>query len=305
LQISEGTLVGKNQRVKADLVLFLVAAVWGGGFVAQRAGSQYLGFFVFGAARYILGALVMIPFVRHINIPRRLIPWSILTGVVLFAASALQQAGIETTTAGNAAFITGLYVVIVPILMAIITRKPAPGITWVAAIIAVIGTLLLSTGGSISLASGDALEFAGAFLWASHLILVSKLSPKINVIQFSLLQYVVAGLLNLACGLIFEMHTFAGLPQAWIAIAYAGIISTAIGFTGQIWGQRHAPAADAALILSMEAVFAAISGFLFLFERFSPVQLIGCVLIFGAVIMAQLWPLRKTNSQVSVIELPE
>jgi drug/metabolite transporter (DMT)-like permease len=298
-------MAGKSDRIKADVVLLLVAAVWGGGFVAQRTGSQYVGFFVFGAARYMLGALAMIPFIRHFNYPRRYLGWSVLTGVVLFAGSTLQQAGIKTTTAGNAAFITGLYVVIVPILIAIITRKSAPGITWAAAAIAVMGTLLLSTGGTISFAAGDLLELAGAFLWACHLILVSKLSPKINLVLFSLLQYLVAGLLSLIFGLIFEMSTFSGLPQAWVALAYAGIVSTAIGFTGQVWGQRHAPAADAALILSMEAVFAALAGFLFLSERFTPVQLLGCALIFGAVIMAQLWPLMKSNQQASVVEMPD
>lgn len=295
-------MAGKTDRIKADIVLIIVAAVWGGGFVAQRAGSQYVGFFVFGAARYILGALVMLLFVRHLDIPRKYIPWTILTGAVLFAATALQQAGIATTTAGNAAFITGLYVVIVPILLAIITRRSVPWITWIAAVIAVFGTMLLSTGGSLTLASGDALELAGAFLWACHLILIGKLSTKINVIQFSLVQYLVAAGLSMVFALIFERSTFAGLPQAWIAVAYAGIISTAIGFTGQIWGQRHAPAADAALILSMEAVFAAISGFLFLSERLTMMQLTGCLLIFGAVLLAQLWPLMQNNPQIPQIQ---
>ena len=273
--------------------MILVAAVWGAGFVAQRAGSQYVGFFVFGAARFILGALAVLPFVRRFDIPKHLLPWTVLTGVVLFAGSALQQAGIKTTTAGNAAFITGLYVVIVPMLMMIFTRKPAPIITWVAAGIAVIGTLFLSTGGAIALASGDALELAGAFLWALHLILVSKFSPKIDTMQFALVQFVVAGALNLAFGLFFESEPFAGLPQAWIAVVYAGVISTAIGFTGQVWGQRHAPAVDAALILSLEAVFAALAGYLFLTERFAPIQILGCGLIFAAVLLAQLWPLKK------------
>lgn len=293
-------MAGRTDRIKADIVLLIVAAVWGGGFVAQRFGSQHVGFFVFGAARYIVGALVMLPFVRRMSIPRKWLPWTIFTGAVLFAASALQQAGIATTTAGNAAFITGLYVVIVPILMAVITRKPAPGITWIAAVIAVIGTLFLSTGGKLALASGDLLELIGAFMWACHLILISKLSPKINVIQFSLVQYVVAGCLSLIAGLVFELPTFGGLSQAWLAVAYAGIISTAIGFTGQVWGQQHAPAADAALILSMEAVFAALSGYLFLSERFTPIQTLGCILIFGAVLLAQLWPLfrDKTGQQV-------
>ncbi len=286
-------MAGRSDRIKADIVLLLVAAVWGGGFVAQRLGSQHVGFFVFGAARYIVGALVMLPFVRRLDIPRKWLSWTILTGVFLFTASALQQAGIATTTAGNAAFITGLYVVIVPILMAFITRKPAPGITWIAAIIAVIGTLFLSTGGQLSLASGDLLELIGAFMWACHLILIGKLSPKINVVQFSLVQYLTAGFLSLVAGLIFEQDTFGGLSQAWMAVAYAGIISTAVGFTGQVWGQQHAPAADAALILSMEAVFAALSGYLFLSERFTPIQFLGCVMIFGAVLLAQLWPLFK------------
>ena len=277
--------------------MVFVAAIWGAGFVAQRAGSQYVGYFIFGAARYILGFLVVLPFVRHFDIPKNLIPWTILTGVVLFLGSALQQAGITTTTAGNAAFITGLYVVIVPILMAIFTKKPAPAITWVAALIAVIGTLFLSTGGAIALASGDALELAGAFMWALHLILVSKFSPKINTMQFALLQFFVAGVLNLIFGLIFEFHTIGGLPQAWIALVYAGAVSTAIGFTGQVWGQRHAPAVDAALILSLEAVFAALAGYLFLFERFAPIQILGCGLIFSAVILSQLWPLVKGKNQ--------
>lgn len=299
-------MAGKTNRFKADVVLILVAAVWGAGFVAQRSGGQYVGFFVFGAARYILGALVMIPFIRRFNIPKRFLLWTVLTGAVLFSGSTLQQAGMKTTTAGNAAFITGLYVVIVPILMAILTRKPAPIITWIAAGIAVIGTLLLSTGGvSLTFAFGDILEFAGAFLWASHLILVSKLSPKMNVVGFSLIQYIVAGILSLICGLVFEFETFSGLSQAWVAIAYAGIVSTAVGFTGQVWGQRHAPAADAALILSMEAVFAAISGFLFLGERFSWIQTTGCVLIFGAVVMAQLFPLLKRVDPIKTVKVTE
>jgi drug/metabolite transporter (DMT)-like permease len=290
-------LAGKGDRLKADLLMIFVAAIWGAGFVAQRAGSQYVGYFIFGAARYILGFLVVLPFVRKFNIPRNLLPWTILTGVVLFLGSALQQAGITSTTAGNAAFITGLYVVLVPILMAVFTKKPAPVVTWISALMAVIGTLFLSTGGAIALASGDALELAGAFMWALHLILVSKFSPKINTMQFALIQFFVAGVLNLLFGLIFEYQTIGGLSQAWIAIVYAGAVSTAIGFTGQVWGQRHAPAVDAALILSMEAVFAAISGYLFLFERFSPVQILGCGLIFSAVILSQLWPIIKEKNK--------
>jgi drug/metabolite transporter (DMT)-like permease len=296
-------MVGKSDRLKADIVLLLVAAVWGGGFVAQRTGSQHIGFFVFGTGRYFLGVISLLPFIRHYSFPRRWLPWSILTGVVLFAGSALQQAGISTTTAGNAAFITGLYVVIVPILMAIITRKPVPGITWVAAFTAVIGTFMLSSGGTLNaFAFGDVLELLGSVMWACHLILVSKLSPKVDLIQFSVLQYFVAGVLNLVFGLAFELPTFGNLPMVWTAIAYAGVISTAVGFTGQVWGQRHAPAVDAALILSMEAVFAAISGFLFLGERFTSVQVIGCVLIFGAMLVTQLWPMLKHNVQLPVTD---
>jgi drug/metabolite transporter (DMT)-like permease len=296
-------MAGKSDRLKADIVLLLVAAVWGGGFVAQRTGSQHIGYFVFGTGRYFLGVISLLPFIRHYNFPRRWLPWSVLTGVVLFAGSALQQAGIATTTAGNAAFITGLYVVIVPILMAIITRKPAPGITWAAAIVAVVGTFLLSSGGTFNaFAFGDVLELLGSVMWACHLILVSKLSPKVDLIQFSVLQYFVAGVLNLAFGLAFELPTFGNLPMVWTAIAYAGIVSTAVGFTGQVWGQRHAPAADAALILSMEAVFAAISGFLFLGERFTLVQILGCSLIFGAMLVTQLWPLIKSPEHLPVVE---
>jgi drug/metabolite transporter (DMT)-like permease len=278
-------------RLKSDLILLLVALIWGSAFAVQRVAAEHLGPFLFNGLRFMVGVIVLLPLARFkVNYDRRYQKWIALAGGLLFAASALQQAGLASTTAGNAGFITGMYVVLVPLVLVLGLRQRITWVSWVAALAATLGALLLSTGGELRLNPGDLLELTGALAWAFHVILVGWLARRTEVIGFVILQNLVAGLLNLAAAGLFDRATLPGIVPAIWAVVYTGVFSIGLGFFLQALAQRHAPPADAALILSLEAVFAAIFGYLFLDERLSLVQLLGCGLILAAILWVQMQP---------------
>lgn len=282
-------------RLKGDLVLLLVSFVWGSGFVAQRLATEHLGVFVFNGVRFLLAGLFLLPFVGwKLRFERRAAPWMLAAGVMLFSAVGFQQAGIFSTSIANAGFITGLYVVIIPIIQWIAWRQHVTWVGWVSAALAAVGISLLSTGGlpglggsPLTLASGDALELAGAFFWALHVIVVGKAARRINPAQFAMGQFFVVSLLSLAAGLFFEARTFAGLALSWPVVFYSAAIPICLGFTLQAVGQKQAPALDSALILSLETVFAALFGLLLLGEGFGPAQIAGALIILVAILLAQ------------------
>ena len=278
-------------RLKSDLILLLVAFIWGSAFAAQRVAADHLGPFIFNALRFFVAVIILLPIARfRLKVERGILPWIALAGTALFTASALQQAGMQYTTAGNAGFITGLYVVLVPLVMVIFLRQPVSRWTWVAALIATIGALLLSTGGELKLNPGDVLELVGAGAWAVHVLLVGWLARRTDVLSFVILQNLVSAVLNVVFSLFTDISTLPGLmPAAW-AVLYTGVFSIGVGYALQGMGQRHAPPTDAALILSLEAVFAALFGFFFLNERLLPIQILGCMMILGAIIQVQLRP---------------
>jgi drug/metabolite transporter (DMT)-like permease len=301
-------------RLRADLVLLLVALIWGSAFAVQRVAAQYFDLFTFNGLRFLLGAVILFPFTKinpfngafrykqRLNTSieqkkvsstnnRRSLIFVTLAGLLLFGAAGLQQAGLESTTAGNAGFITTLYVVLVPVILLVFWKEKIHWISWLGAGIAVLGSLLLSTGGALRLASGDALEMAGALLWALHVILVSRAVKYMEVLSFSVGQYFVAGVLNLLVSLGLHM-SFIGLTSGWWTIVYIGVLSTAVGYTLQVLGQKYAPPTDATILLSMEAVFAALTGYIFLDETMRMVQLVGCGLILTAVLVTQLKVIR-------------
>lgn len=287
------------KRWHADLILLVVAMIWGSAFVVQRVAGRTMDPFTFNGLRFLLGGLLILPVAGMGKKPRpsdqkkspaQIRDWLVyvpLAGMLLFAAGGLQQAGLETTTAGNAGFITSLYVVIVPMLLALIWKQRVRWSIWMAAILAVLGSLLLSTGGMLKLASGDALELIGALLWALHVILVGRAMRKLDVLSFAAGQYLIAGVLNLGIHVL-TRQSWAGLASAWWTVIYIGLLSTAIGYTLQVYGQRSAPPADAAIILSTESVFAALTGYIFLEEGLLPMQLLGCGLILVAILLAQI-----------------
>ncbi len=286
-------------RIQADFILLFTALVWGSGFIAQRVAAPFTSIFFYNGGRFLIGALLILPLIRfRLKIPRQELPGVVAAGCLLFAAGALQQAGMRTTSAANAGFITGLYVVMVPIFLYMIWKERQPWTIWISAFLAVIGMLLLSTGGIIRFVPGDLLEFLGAILWAFHVIVVSNSVKKLNPLQFAVAQFLICAVLNLLIAFIFEPASIQVLPNYWWTIVYNGVASVAIGFTLQGVGQKHAPPTDAALILSMESVFAALLGFLFLSERFTLVQTIGSALVMAAILLSQI-PVNRIRQRIS------
>ena len=276
-------------RLRADFLLLLVAVIWGSAFAVQRVAAQHFDVFTFNGLRFLLAGVILLPLALKSERPsfdKKL--WLVaLAGSILFLAGGLQQAGLELTTAGNAGFITTLYVVFVPLILWIFWKEKIGWVSWAAAGLAVLGGLLLSTAGRLQVGRGDLLELLGALMWALHVILVGKAVRKVGVLTFSAGQYLAAGVLNLAVSQ-FIGESFAGLVTGWWTIVYIGVLSTTIGYTLQVLGQKYAPPTDAAILLSMEAVFAALFGFLFLAEMLLPVQIIGCALILGAILLTQM-----------------
>lgn len=294
-------------RLKADIILLLVAIIWGSAFVAQRVAGQLGSVYLFNGARYLLAALVVLPLalrgVRRAAPTYQQYKWMFLAGFFLFAASALQQAGMLYTTAGNAGFITSLYVVLVPIVLFIIWRERFHWMAVIAVVLAGSGAFLLSTAGRFDVQKGDALELAGALFWTFHVIVAGKYASRFDSISFSVGQLAVCGILNLAVGIFVEPMISFNAPLLF-AIAYTAVFSLGLCYTLQIWAQKHTPPADAALILSLESVFAVLSGWLVLNERLTGIQVFGCALIFVAVLLSQLkeWGLRGTMDFDHLIE---
>ncbi|MCE9646805.1 MAG: DMT family transporter [Chloroflexi bacterium] len=279
-------------RLKADLTLLLVAVIWGSAFVAQRVAGQMGSVYFFNGARYLLAGLLVLLFTARGTLPnlkrmpRAQYQWMFAAGFLLFLGSALQQAGLVYTTAGNAGFITSLYVVLVPIALYFLWGEKPHWMSIAAVGLAGAGAFLLSTGGRFEVRPGDALEIVGALFWTFHVIILGKHASKFEAISFSIGQLFVCSILNIGLGVAFESSLTFSWPL-FAAIAYTAFFSLGLCYTLQIWAQRHTPPADAALILSLESVFAVLSGWLILNEKLAAIQILGCVLIFVAVVLSQ------------------
>jgi len=281
--------VHPSPRVKADLILLFVAGIWGFSFVAQRQSAQAVPALLLNAARWLLGGVLILPLIGfRLDLKRDSLYWMLAGGGLLFAASYLQQTGLKYTTAGNAGFVTGTYVVLIPLLLASIWKQRTHWLGWIAAIATGVGLFLLSRDGLAKINNGDALELVGAFMWAFHVILTGMAVRKISIGQYAAGQYLFCGILNLILGWMIHPHGFGLLLPQWVNILYLGIAATAVGFSLQAVGQRHAPPVDAAVILSMETVFAAFFGWLLLGEKFTGVQLAGCGIILLAILLPQI-----------------
>lgn len=281
-------------RLKADLTLLVVSIIWGSAFVAQRVAGQMGSVYLFNGARYLLAALVVLPLALRVKrkdkpswtMSRDQYKWMIVAGFLLFLGSAFQQAGMVYTTAGNAGFITSLYVVLVPIALFFVWGEKPHWMSIAAVGLAGVGAFLLSTGGRFEVKAGDALELLGALFWTFHVIVLGKFASKFEAMSFSVGQLFVCATLNLGVGIFAEPMMSFNWPLMF-AIAYTALFSLGLCYTLQVWAQRHTPPADAALILSLESVFAVISGWLILNERLVLIQIFGCVLIFIAVVLSQ------------------
>lgn len=292
-----------GNRAKGNLLLLSAAAIWGFAFVAQRDGMNHLGPLIFNGIRFILGALTVLFLLafdrktgyQELFSSKTLLLHGLMAGLALFFASGFQQIGIKYTTAGNAGFITSLYIFFVPII-GLFRRLRYSWKTWAGALIAIPGLYLLSgSKGGLHLEFGDLLVLISAVFWAFHLIILDLVAPRHDYRHLAFLQFFVAGILSLIPGILFELPQTGQLSAAWLTLIYTGIFSAGLGFTFQVAGQRHLPANHAALILSLEAVFALIGGFLILHESMTIRQMAGAALMLTGVMFSQMAPVQRRN----------
>ena len=290
----------RSNSLRADLLLLLTAFIWGFAFVAQRMGMEYVGPYLFNAARFALGCLPLLPFVAQNAsgplLPHllRAAPGSLLAGLFLFAGSSLQQVGIVYTTAGKAGFITGLYVILVPILGLALGQQSGRN-TWLGALVATAGLYLLSVEPPFSIAYGDALVLIGALFWAGHVLIIGRFAHQIDWAALAFLQFLTCSLLSFGVALAVEPVAWQPLVDAAWPVFYGGVLSVGVAYTLQVVAQRQAPASHAAIILSLETVFAALGGWWLLSETMSLRGLAGCGLMFGGMLVSQLGGRRATR----------
>ena len=295
----------KKKVIKSDLILLCTALIWGFAFVAQKEGMEHIGPFTFNTLRFFLGSLSLLPFLyfrrkKYNAVPnskRNIKLWQagLIAGIALFLGASFQQIGIKYTSAGNAGFITSLYVIFTPILGIFIGMIPKTRV-WVGAILATIGLWLLTVKGDLSVSQGDFLVLICAVFYAVHVHVIGWLSPKFSSYRLALLQFAFAGVLSLLIAPWVESVNLDQLLKAAVPLLYVGILSTGVAFTLQIIGQKIALPSHAAIILSFEAVFAAIGGWLLLQESFTIKGIAGSLLMLLGIIIAQIKLLRKNNS---------
>lgn len=290
----------KKNSILHSLLLVLAAVIWGAAFVAQSAGMDYLGPFTFNGTRSFLGALILVPLALFLDskngkktgwTDKHLIIGGCACGVFLFLASSSQQIGIMSTTVGKSGFITALYIVLVPVFSLALKKRPGKFI-WLSVVLAVVGLYFLCINGAIRLQTGDIWLFACAILFAFQILAVDRFAPGLDVVKLSCYQFLVCGILSII-PMALEKPSMGAVLDCWLPLAYAGFLSCGVAYTLQMVGQKHVEATLASLLMSLESVFSVIFGFIILREKLSVRELIGCVIMFAAVILAQLAPAKE------------
>ena len=291
-------------NIKNSLLLQLTATIWGVAFVAQSVSMDYIGGFTFNAVRNIIGAITLLPVIlifskkdshnhqseeEKKSSRKTLVTGGICCGILLCLASNFQQFGIKYTTVGKAGFITACYIIIVPIIGLFLKKKCSPFI-WIAVLLSLGGLYLLciSPGEGFSIGKGDALVLICAVIFSFHILTVDHFSPLVDGVKMSCIQFLTCGILSGIPALLFEDPNLASILQAWMPILYAGVLSCGVAYTLQIVGQKGMNPTVASLIMSLESCISVIAGWLLLSQNLSGREIFGCVLMFGAIILAQL-----------------
>lgn len=321
-----------SKRTKGNLLLLLTSFIWGSAFVAQSSGMDYVGPYTYNMARNVLAFLFLIPVIyvigkkkgvtdnagsgtgiddaasgeanwKSILLPdRTTLVGGIYCGLVMAVASSLQQIGITMTTAGKAGFITALYIILVP-LMGVFIGKKIPRIIWFCVVLAMAGFYLLCVKEGFSISKGDILVLFCSVGFSVHIMTIDHFTSKgVDGVKMACIQFAVAAIVMTPVMFALENPSVNGLLSAWMTIAYAGILSSGVGFTLQIVAQKDTDPTTATLIMSLESVFAAVSGCLFLNEVLLPKEILGCILVFVAVILAQVPLPVKSKEKRTVAE---
>lgn len=299
----------KTNTMKNSLLLFLTASIWGVAFVAQSVGMDYVGPYTFNAVRFLLGGTVLLPVLlwkkKTGNFekpasgqPRTTLIGGICCGCALSIASLLQQQGIRYTTVAKAGFITALYIIIVPIL-GVFFHKRVRSLVWLAVVLAVFGMYLLCIRGSFQIGKGDMLVFLCAVVFSVHILVIDYFSPKADGVALSCIQFYTSGVV---CGLgmlLFETPSLQAVINGWIPTLYAGVMSCGVAYTLQVVGQKGMDPTVASLILSLESVVSLIAGWLLLGQALNMREITGCVLVFAAIILAQLPEKKRAGNSLS------
>lgn len=297
-------------KIKNGIMLVLTAFIWGTAFVAQSVGMDYLGPFTFNGVRSLIGGVALLPCIwlfqkgkgKATEKPSRgarkeLIAGGIACGLLLFAASSLQQIGIQYTTAGKAGFITAFYIVIVPVL-GIFLHKKISGKVWGGAVaIALAGLYFLCITEKFAVGKGDILIFLCALVFSIHILVIDYFSPKVDGVKMSCIQFFVCGIVSLPPMFFTETPKIGAIVEGWAPLLYAGVLSCGVAYTLQIIGQKNVNPAVASLILSLESCFSVLAGWMVLGEKLSMRESVGCVLMFAAIILAQLPDRKKEELQ--------
>lgn len=290
--------------MQANLMLLVTAAIWGFAFVAQRVAMDHMGPFSFNAVRFLLGAVSLLPLIWFFSRKKNIATTTAtktsiwlaggVAGAILFIAAALQQVGLLYTTAAKAGFITGLYMILVPFL-GLFLRHVTGLNAWLGALLALVGLYLLSINADFSMSRGDFLMFVGAIFWACHILWIDFIGRRVDALQLSAVQFLACGLLSSVMAFWQEIPTLASVLLAWPAVLFASFISVGLAYTLQVVAQKKAKPAHAAIIMSMEAVFAAVGGVVFLDESLPMRGWIGCGLMMTGMLLSQI-PLPKFSN---------
>lgn len=295
------------KHARANALLLLTAALWGFAFTAQRVGAGLMGPFTFTAVRFALGVLALLPVIWVVSARRRvpmaqrrrywktsLLP-GVLAGVLLTVAMNLQQGALIWVPAGTAAFITGLYMVFVPVIAAF--RGHRSSVATVAGVVSsVIGLYLISGADGVGLGLGEILLVLSAVVWAVHILVVERYSAKLSTLRFAAVQFITCSVLSAVVALFADPAPFSGILEAWWPLVYGGVFSVGVAFTMQVVAQRDALASHAALILAMESVFGALGGAVFLGETMTLRGYLGAALMVAGMVIAQLGVVRAQRS---------
>ena len=298
-----------TEQMKGNLMLLTASLIWGSAFVAQSAGMEFVGPFTYNMSRSFIGLLVLIPVTiffrkrrtrynplskeKEMTLNKNSVIGGIFCGLVLSIASNLQQVGLSTTTAGKAGFITALYIVIVPLLSLFLGKKVTK-LIWFCVFIAIIGFYLLCIKEGFYIGKGDILCLLGAFTFSLHILVIDHFSSAYtDGVMISCVQFAVVGLMSMLLTILFETPSFAAIWEARLTILYSGVLSSGVAYTLQILGQRTTNPAIAPIIMSMESVFAVFFGWLILHESMTFKEMLGCIIVFIAVVLAQLPATRK------------